>query len=264
MPTVTSGDGTRIAYQTHGSGPPLVLVHGDSASDYWDPVVPRFTDDHTVVTMDRRGRGDSGDTEPYDLEREVEDVLAVLDAVEGEPAVFGYSFGGLLAIEAARVAPVAALVAYEPAVLVGEYRERADLADRMAAALAADGPRAAMKLHVEEVIHGGDADDLDAWLAEWPPWPEYAGLVDTTLRMNREIETYRLPDELAVDAPALLLTGTGGPPHLDDSVRAVAEALPDGRLVEYEGVSHFGPTEAPGRISETVRTFLRQRARPSA
>ena len=257
MPTVTSADGTRIAYERHGEGPPLVLLHGDSTGgQYWARIAPRFADDHTVLVPDRRGRGDSGDREAYGLEREIADARAVIDAVEGEPVLFGHSFGGLQAIEVAREVPVRAVVAYEPAVLVGEYREGADLAARMQERLDAGERREAMKLHVEEVIHGGDADDLDAWLEEWPVWPEYVRFVENAVRMNRALEAYELPGSLDLGAPALLLTESDGPPHLRESVRAVHESLAASRLVEFDGLGHTGPSEDPGRVVAEIRAFL--------
>jgi len=257
MQTVTSADGTEIAYETHGDGPPLVCLHGDATHEYWDPIVPRFAAEYTVVTPDRRARGDSGDHEyVYSLEREVEDVLAVLDSIEGAPVLFGHSFGGLLAIEAARQTAVAGLIAYEPAILVGEYRERAALADRMAAHVEAGDPETAMKLHVAEVLHDGESEGLDAWLEAWEAWPEYVDFAETTLRMNYEIERYELDEEIDVGAPALVLSGTEGPQHLRDSARAVDEALVDGEFVEFDGVSHVGPVEAPERVSEAVGEYL--------
>jgi len=256
MPTVTSPDGTRIAYERHGDGPPLVLLHGGLTRRYWDPLVPRFADDFTVVTPDRRGRGESGDTEPYSIEREVEDARAVVDAVDGEPVLFGHSFGGLQAVEAASVTPVAGVVAYEPAYLGDDYRETADLAARMQARLDAGEPEAATKLHLREVLHGDDIDDIDAWLDDWPVWPAPVDHVENTIRMNRALEGHPLPDSLDIDAPVLLLTGSEGPAHLRESVRAVHDALPDSRLVEFEGVGHSGPTEAPARTAEAVLDFV--------
>jgi pimeloyl-ACP methyl ester carboxylesterase len=256
MPTVTSPDGTRIAYERHGDGPPLVLLHGGLTRRYWDPLVPRFADDYTVIVPDRRGRGESGDGGTYSIDREVADARAVVDAVDGHPVLFGHSFGGLQAIETARVAPIAGVVAYEPAYLVDDYRKTADLAARMQARLDAGEPREATKLHLREVIHGDDIDDLDAWLDEWPVWPAPVDHVENTIRMNRALEEHPIPDTLDIDAPALLLTGSEGPSHLRESVRAVHDALPDGRLVEFDGVGHSGPTEAPERTADEVRRFL--------
>ena len=256
MQTVTSTDDTSIAYERHGEGPPLVLLHGGSSPQYWRPIVPRFAEDFTVIVPHRRGHEPSGDGDEYSLEQEAKDIRAVVKTVDGDVTLFGHSFGGLLALETARITPVERVVAYEPAILVGEYRERADLAAQMQRRLDEAGPREATKLYVREVIHGGEADDLDAWLDEWEPWPELAGLAENITRMNRAIEAYELPETLDVDAPTLLLTGTEGPPHLREGVRATRDALADCQFVEYEGVSHSGPVEAPERITAEVRSFL--------
>jgi pimeloyl-ACP methyl ester carboxylesterase len=262
MQTVTSTDGTSIAYEQHGEGPPLILLHGGSAPQYWKPIVPRFADDYTVVVPHRRGVGESGDSDEYSLERGVEDVRAVIDAVEGTPTLFGHSFGGLLAIETARTAPVQRLIAYEPAVLVGEYRQQASLAAQMQARIDDGDRRQAMKYYIREVMHGGDIEDLDGWLAEWPPWPDIVALTENIARINRAIEEYRLPDSLAVDAPTLLLTGTEGPNHLQDGIRAVDDALSSSQLVEFEGVGHGGPSEAPDRVTAAVHAFLEETETP--
>jgi pimeloyl-ACP methyl ester carboxylesterase len=207
MQTVTSADGTEIAYETHGTErddsahdaggekPPLVLVHGGGTRRYWDPVVSQFAEDYRVFVPDRRGRGDSGDHEAYSLRKEIEDTVAVVEAIDGEPALYGHSYGGLRAIETAREVSVAAVVAYEPAVLVGDYREASDLADQMAAKLDDGDPEGAMRLHLREVLHGDDISDeaFEAWLQEWPAWPEYARFIESTLRMDRPSRNIACP-----------------------------------------------------------------------
>ena len=264
MQTVTSADGTSIAFEQHGEGPPLVLLHGGSSPQYWKRLVPHFAEDYTVTIPHRRGVGESGDSTEYYLDRGVEDVRAVIDAVEGTPVLFGHSFGGLLAIEAARTTSVRKVIAYEPAVLIGEYREQADLAAQMQDRIDAGDRREAMKFYISEVMHGGEIENLEGWLAEWPPWPDIVALTENIARINRAIEQYQLPDSLDIDAPVLLLTGTEGPPHLRDGIRAVDAALSDGQLVEFEGVGHGGPTEAPDRITATVRDFIDEQETPVA
>lgn len=256
MQTVTSADGTRIAYEQRGDGPPLVLLHGGGTHRYWSPLAPHFVDDYTVVTPDRRGRGESGDREDYAIQREVEDARAVADAVDGDPFVVGHSFGGLQALEAARGVDVAGVAAYEPAYLVGDYREQADLAARMRERLDEGDREGAMKRHLAEVVHGGDVEDLDAWLADWPAWPDCVAHVENTVRMDRALEDHELPETLAVEAPALLLTGTGGPPHLRDSVRAAHDALPRSRFVEFDGLGHLAPAAAPDVVARELQAFL--------
>ena len=263
MQTVPSADGTSIAFERHGEGPPLVLLHGGSSPQYWKPIVPRFADDYTVIIPHRRGVGESGDSEEYSLGRGVEDVRAVIDAVDGTPVLFGHSFGGLLAIETARTAPVEKLIVYEPAVLVGEYRQQADLASQMQERIDDGDRRQAMKFYIREVMHGGEIEDLDGWLAEWPPWPDIVVLTENIARINRAIEQYRLPDSLSIDAPTLLLTGTEGPPHLRDGIRAVDKALSSSQFVELEGIGHGGPTEAPDRVTAEVRAFINGNEAPA-
>lgn len=264
MQTVTSADGTSIAFEQHGEGPPLILLHGGSSPQYWKTIVPRFSEDYIVIIPHRRGVGESGDSNRYSLDRGVDDVRAVVDAINGDPILFGHSFGGLLAIETARTASVKKLIAYEPAVLVGEYREQASLAAQMQEQLDDEERREAMKFYISEVIHGGTIENLDGWLAEWPPWPDIVALTENIARINRAIEEYRLPDSLEISAPALLLTGTERPPHLQDGVRAVHEAVPDSRLVEFEGVGHGGPTEAPDRVTAEVRAFINGKETPAS
>ena len=255
MQTVTAADGTRTAYETHGDGPPLILLYGGGGRRFWDPIVPAFSDDYTVVVPDRREHDADASTEGY-IEREVSDVEAVIDAVDGSPVLFGHSFGGLKAIETARVADVRATIAYEPAYLVGEYRQQADLAARMQEHLDAGEPREAMKLHLKEVIHGGDIADFDSWLEAWDGWPEAARNAEHAVRMDRALEQHELAASLEIDVPALLLAGSDGPSHLRDSIRSVHERLEHSRFVEFSGLGHLGPVTGPNRVVSAVESFL--------
>jgi pimeloyl-ACP methyl ester carboxylesterase len=261
MLTTQSPDGTEIAYERRGDGQPLVLLHGGMAPrQYWEPVLPQF-ESYAAVVPQRPGFGTCLDdatetTADGILAREADYVRALADAVDGDPILFGHSFGALTATEAATDADVDAVVAYEPAVLPEEYRKTADLADRMDALLDAGERREAVKRYVERVLHPDGVDDLDAWLDAWPVWPDCVALAEEVVRMNRAVERYRLPDRLDVDAPVLVLTGTDGPAFLRESARAVHGALPHSRLVEFDGVGHSGPAEAPERVAAAVASFL--------
>src|SRR5918994_4256030 len=102
--SVTSLDGTPIAYWRSGEGPPLVLVHGTSADhSRWAPVLPAFEERFTVYAVDRRGRGESGDSEDYSIEREFEDVAAVVDSIEAPVNLLGHSYGAVCSLEAALI-----------------------------------------------------------------------------------------------------------------------------------------------------------------
>ncbi|WP_313691892.1 alpha/beta fold hydrolase [Halorarum halobium] len=262
MQTTRSVDDTGVTYERHGDGRPLILLHGGMAPPaYWNPVVPHF-EEYAAVVPQRPGFGTclddpAGTSADEVLERETEYVRTLVDAVDGDPILLGHSYGALTAIEAATEADVGAILAYEPAVLPDEFRREADLADRMEALVEEDEPGEAVKRYVEQVLHPDGIDDLDAWLAEWPVWPDCVELAEEVVRMNRAVERYRLPDRLDVDAPVLVLTGTDGPAFLRESARRVHEALPQSRLVEFDGVGHGGPGEAPELISAEVDAFLR-------
>jgi pimeloyl-ACP methyl ester carboxylesterase len=125
------------------------------------------------------------------------------------------------------------------------------------AALIGEGDRQeAVKRYIEQVLHPDGIDDLDAWLAEWPVWPDCVELAEEVVRMNRAVEQYQLPATLDVSAPVLVMTGTDGPDFLRESARSVHETLPYSRLVKFDSVSHSGLGEAPERISAEAEAFL--------
>ncbi|AUG46348.1 alpha/beta hydrolase [Haloarcula taiwanensis] len=261
MQQAQSTDEIDVEFERYGDGQPLILLHGGMApTEYWEPVIPAF-EGYSAVVPQRPGFGtclDSPAETSADevLAREGRYVRALTDAVDGDPILFGHSYGALTAIEAAAALSVEAVIAYEPAVLPAEYRADADLADQMAS-LIRDGAREeAVKRYIEHVLHPDGIDDLDAWLADWPVWPDCVDLAEEVVRMNRSVEQYQLPDRLNVDAPTLVLAGTDGPDFLRQSARSVHEALPRSRFVEFEGVSHSGPAEAPALIAAEVDTFL--------
>src|SRR5262245_47232567 len=121
MTSVRSKDGTAVAYARSGHGPPLVLVHGTTADHTrWAPLLAALEQRFTVYALDRRGRGGSGDAAGYAIEREFEDVAALVDSI-GEPVgLLGHSYGALLSLEAMlRTSRVRKLVLYEPPIPAG-------------------------------------------------------------------------------------------------------------------------------------------------
>ncbi|EMA19454.1 alpha/beta fold hydrolase [Haloarcula amylolytica] len=261
MQPTQSADETEVEFERYGDGQPLLLLHGGMApTEYWGPVIPEF-EGYGAVVPQRPGFGtclDSPAETSADevLDREVQYVQTLADAVDGEPILFGHSYGALTAIEAATATEVEAVIAYEPAVLPADYRADADLADRMDSLVQNGEPEEAVKRYIEQVLHPDGIEDLDAWLAEWPVWPDCVALAEEVVRMNWSVEQYRLPDRLDVDAPTLVLSGTDGPDFLRQSARAVHDALPHSRFVEFDGVSHSGPAEAPALIAAEVDAFL--------
>jgi pimeloyl-ACP methyl ester carboxylesterase len=250
MFTVQSADGTEIACERTGEGPPLVLVHGGSGTRHsWDALVPHLTEAFTVVVPDRRGRGDSGDRPDYALEREVADVRAAVEATDGEPILFGHSFGGLVSLEAARQGGLAGTILYEPAILVGEHRGD-DLAARMDALLDEGERREAMAAFFRG---SGEVEHPD----RLPFWPEGVNfhLAETVVRENYAVEAYRLAEDLTLPQPTLLLTGEHGPTHLRDATRELDDRLADAETVEMDGVGHTAIFSDPAQVAAEVRRF---------
>ncbi|ELZ27043.1 hydrolase [Halogeometricum pallidum JCM 14848] len=230
--------------------------------EYWNPTVPHFPD-RTSIVPQRPGFGtclDSSAETPAEavLERELAYVRALATDLEETPVLFGHSYGALTAIEAAKEIDAEAVIAYEPAVLPEEYRRHANLADRMEQLIERGDRRAAVKRYIEHVLHPGGIDDLDAWLATWPPWPDCVDLAEEVVRMNRAVEQYQCPTRFDVNVPVFVLSGTGGPDFLRESARAVHDALPHSWFSEFDTISHSGPAEAPELISSTAQLFLRE------
>src|ERR1044071_2829986 len=125
MPTAFSKDGTRIAYEKTGQGPALILVAGAfqermAMSIYAGPLSKQFT----VYNYDRRGRGESGDTQPYAVQREIEDIDALIQKAGGSALVFGGSSGGVLVLDAAaHGSNITKLAIYEPPFVVDDSRD---------------------------------------------------------------------------------------------------------------------------------------------
>src|ERR1700738_3359572 len=121
METITSKDETMIAYQSSGTGPPLELVHGPTADHTrWTPILPALERHFNVYALDRRGRGGSGDAEQYAIEREFEDIVALVNSIDEPVFLLGHSYGALCSLEAARrTANVRKLVLYEPPIPTG-------------------------------------------------------------------------------------------------------------------------------------------------
>lgn len=250
MQTVTSADSTSIAYERHGDGPPLLLLHGTSGTRHsWDALAPHLADDFTLIVPDRRGRGDSGDAAEYDLAREVDDLRALLDDIDGDVTVFGHSFGGLVALAVTDEIDLSRLVLYEPSVLVGKHRED-DLAARIQERLDEGDREAAMKLFYRE---GGGIPAPE----RLPIWPQDVPfeLAETVVRENEAVESYGLPSDPDVPHSTLLLTGERGPEHLRAAVQTLSDRVPQSRLIEFDGLGHMGVQSDPERVAAAVRSF---------
>ena len=262
METVTSADGTEIAFERTGRGPPLVLVHGSGVSDHrrWEiaGVRPALAEQVTVYAIDRRGRGMSEDADTYSLEREVEDVLAVVRAI-GEPVVLlGHSYGANIALEASLMTDaISGLILYEPAIAVGDHEmSDPDVVARMSSLLE-DGHREDALVVFFREIAGFTSDDLDVFRAD-PSWDDRIAGVHTLPREEHAIGAHELrPDRCSdMTAPTLLLSGGESPERYRDATQAVDDALPNSRLVIFEGQQHVAMNNEPERFVYEVCSFV--------
>jgi pimeloyl-ACP methyl ester carboxylesterase len=256
MPTVTSNDGTFIAYDRTGEGPALVLVSpafGTRAgtASLAAALAPSFT----VFAYDRRGRGDSGDTAPYAVEREIEDLEAVLDAAGGSAYVFGHSSGAVLALDAARVLPskITKLALYEPPFIIDASRPPVpeDFASHLSELVAAGRRGDAVAYWQTQV---GVPADAIAQMRQAPLWAELEALAptlpyDATIMADTQRgDPLPLRQWTAVTVPTLVMDGTTmmGREDLHAFMRHGAEELasilPNARRRTLEGQDH-GPAD---------------------
>lgn len=260
---VTSSDGTRIAIFVSGDGPPLVLVHGASADHSTFRVLgPRLAQRFTIHAIDRRGRGASGDTEPYAIEREFQDVAAVartLASESGGPVdVFGHSYGGRCALGAAlRTSDIRRVISYEgaPAAIGHGYGDRDVLHDL--GRLADAGDHDTLLATFMTRVVGMGAEDLAAYQND-PIWPIRVAAAPTIVReMRAESGGAGSLDDLgAVRQPVLQLLGGESLPAFAAATRALDARLSDGRIVVIPGARHAAHHTHPADVVDAVRAFL--------
>lgn len=261
---VTSRDGTEIGYWTSGDGPPLVLVHGATADHTrWRPILPLLEPRVTVIALDRRGRGASGDAPNYAMEREFEDVAAVVDAVAqatgGPVDLLGHSFGGGCALGgAALTANLRRLVLYEPDATPGPDAFPPDLLERLEALLA-EGQRDALLATLFREAVMMPEEELEAFRA----LPAWQGRIAAAHTLPRELRAVMDgagfdPERVAtITAPTLMLLGGDSPPLAQAETKTVAAALDDVRIVVLEGQQHIAIDTAPELFANHVIAFLR-------
>lgn len=264
MATVTSPDGTEIAYNRTGSGPSLVLVHGSGVSDHrrWQigDVLSLLAEHATVYALDRRGRGESGDGEEYSMDREVEDVVAVVEAIDEPVTLLGHSYGANLALEAALLLDsLNGLILYEPGIPVGDH----EMGDPEAIAhmnelLAAGRNEEALEVFLRD-IGGLSPDEIDTFRDD-PSWNDRVAGAHTLPREELACSEHELRPERLVGmiVPTLLLSGGESPQKYRDTIHAIDEALPDSRVVTFEGEQHVAMNTKPEQFVDAVLSFVRE------
>ncbi len=257
---VTSRDGTPIGYYRSGSGSPLVIVAGTGAANpiAWTSVFSTLEKHFSVYTLDRRGRGESGDSHTYAIEREFEDIAAVVDSI-GEPVyLLGHSFGALCALEATLLTHnIRKLILYEPAIRLSNepIADPDTLSDRIQALLDA-GNREGVLITFYREAAGMSSHEIEQMRSS-PAWPERLALAHTLPREIRAEERYRFDAQRFRDLPipTLLLIGGDSPRSLKEVTETVATALPDMRIAVMPGQQHIAMYTAPDLFLHEILTF---------
>lgn len=249
MSYVTSKDGTRIAYEKSGSGPALILVDGAFGSRAFGPngdLAKLLTDKFTVYTYDRRGRGDSGDTQPYAVEREIEDIEALIQVVGGSVLLYGISSGAGLALEAAKCdLPITKLAVFEAPFMVDDSREPlpADYMSRMKTLTKEDRRGELVRLFMTKGV--GVPAIFVMLMRFMPAWSKLKAVAHTVLYDSLIVEPYQhnkaftMQQWEAVAMPTLVTVGGKSPDWMKNGMQALADALPDAKLTTLPGQTHI-------------------------
>ncbi|WP_232666878.1 alpha/beta fold hydrolase [Pseudonocardia sp. TRM90224] len=249
---ITSKDGTTLAVERSGSGPALVMIDpalGFSGFDNIRRLGELLAADFTVHTYDRRGRGSSGDTTPYAVEREIDDLAAIIEAAGGSAHVYGFSSGALLALHAAAAGvPIERMALFEPPVRAeGEPPDTAFTAG-IAELLAAGDRDGAVRTFLTAI---GVPAEILAEMA--PLLPALAPVAPTLLYDCAISDTLTFDTLRAVPTSTVVLDSTGTTEDITSGTAAVARALPAGILRRLAGGWHGVPPEA---LAPVVAEFL--------
>ncbi len=256
LQTVASADGTAIVVEVSGSGPAVVLVSGGSVDRGANAgLAAALESDFTVYNYDRRGRGDSGDTPPYAVQREIEDIEAVIGQAGGTAHLYGSSSGAGLALEAAAAgAPVAKLVLWEPPYnLDPTGRPPADSVEQLDR-MVGDGRRGdAAEFFMTQMVRL--PAEFVAFARTQPWWAAQEAIAHTLAYDARVMGDYSVPTETAarVTVPTIILTGGASFALFRPTAEALAAAMPDARTQVLEGQEH---NVDPAVLGPAMKAFL--------
>ena len=253
--TIISADGTKLAARSSGHGSPVVLVHGANGDlDTFALIEGLLAERHSVWVYSRRGRGGSGDGPDYALEREVEDVLAVLDAAGGDAHLVGHSGGAVYCLLAAMRSPsLRGLVLYEPPL----HFDRMDMGviDAAESALDAGDPDLALEIVFPAV---GVVEEEVQLIRSLPPvWERVREGVQQTPREGRALDDGR--DQLLAfdppDVPTLYLYGEVTDASCFATLDEVAELMPNAQLRGLPGQRHLAFAFDPTSFAQAILAF---------
>lgn len=266
MHTAISKDGTKIAYDKIGNGPKLVLVTGAFGYRSFPAQIQLANElaaSFTVYNYDRRGRGDSGDTQPYAVEREIEDLEAIIEAAGGSAYVWGLSSGGVLALQAAaKGLSITKLALHEPPFVVqeGDRRPPQNFAARVRELITEDKRGDAVRYFMKEVM--GAPSFVVGMMRIMPGvWKGLTSLAHTLPYDAALLDGYMDGKPLSksiwstVTMPTLVLEGPESPPALRHATQALADTLPNAKLLSKKGLGHTKQLNAKKIALELINFF---------
>jgi len=255
--SVISKDGTSIAFDELGEGPPVILVGGSLSfrSFSWNTkLAEALSGAFTVINYDRRGRGDSGDTKPYAVQREVDDLAALIKHTGGSASVFGLSSGGTLALEAAASGlPIAKLAVYEPPFFDDpKHRPPTDYEAQLDRMISQGRRSDAVKLFMKVV---GVPGFVIAIMRLFPFWRKFKAVAHTLPYDAAITGDFSLPIErlASVTTPTLAMWGEKSPQAFGAAAQAVVRAIPNARSRSLARQSH-GPK--PAVLAPALKEFF--------
>ncbi|MFI7059767.1 alpha/beta fold hydrolase [Kribbella sp. NPDC050124] len=253
--TVTSADGTPIVLETYGAGDPAIVLVGGALNDRrtFIPLAKRLAGQFTVVTYDRRGRGDSGEVLPWAAEREFEDLAAVVEAAGGSAYALGVSSGAVLAAEAAVYGvPILGLLLIEPPFIIDDTRPRLapDLAGRLQELVKQDRYGDATELFLVQAVEM--PAEVLAPMRSAPLWKDLEALAPTLAYDVLVMGDFTIPEHWAtsITVPTLVIDGGESRDWRRNTAQVVADLLPDGRRLTMDGHPHDVEPEVLGPIVE--------------
>ncbi|WP_405069148.1 alpha/beta hydrolase [Kribbella sp. NBC_01510] len=257
MEKVTSTDGTTIAYERLGTGPQVILVGGALCDrNALKPLATELSRDFDVVTYDRRGRGDSGDSTAYAVEREVDDIAALLTAVGSSAAIYGHSSGaGLVAIAASTGLPFTKVVLHEPPYGPDDVDSKEDGA-QVLELLREDRRQEAVELFL---MMAGMPKQAALETAAAPGVADLAPTLAYDFAvMDHGAPGGRTPVELLakITQATLVVAGTASPPFMVDAAHRIVAMLPTARYAELADQDHVVPPEL---LAPVLTDFLSRR-----
>jgi pimeloyl-ACP methyl ester carboxylesterase len=258
MEKVISKDGTPIAYHRQGSGPPLVLVHGaGSIAKRWFPIIPALEKNFTVFAMERRGRGESGDNEPYAFEREFEDIIAIVDSIDQPVNLLGHSGGALLTLEAALLSiNIHKLILYEPPLPLPTMKSIADDKLDQFESLLVEGKNEEALIMFYNAV-GISSQEIQL-LQSAPEWQIRVEAAHTILREVRALEQYQFDTErfTKLTIPTLLMVGEDSPLWAQQTTNIVDQTLPTSSVLVLPGQKHVAMVTAPDLFVKVLIEFF--------